>query len=327
MSSHNTPKAETTINIAAENDLLAELTSAAELWLETIVSAVSAVRDPAPILAALETIERTVSQARARSAPLISALKQNGMPRSLGANGAADLLRDRLRIRPADARSRVRVAVAFADNETAGLRTTAEALRRGQITHEHAVVIERAVRRMPKSASERQKTNFEIELNDLARDRDPRACEEQAGKKLSVMDPEKARNKRGEKRILILRRRADGMTELRAVLDSAGDAALRAALDPLSGPRRSATGESTDPRPLAQRRGEALVRACEQALVEMRRSPDHRGDRLRNRPSGRVRAQRMPATGASGAVHPARRARAQARIKGEAPGRLIRNDR
>ncbi|MFL6130056.1 MAG: DUF222 domain-containing protein [Mycobacteriales bacterium] len=58
----------------------------------------------------------------------------------------------------------------------------------------------------------------------------------------------------------------DGGSWLRGRLDAEGTAVLRAALDPLSGPRPS-TVDGPDLRPAGRRRGEALVEVCRRVLA------------------------------------------------------------
>jgi Domain of unknown function (DUF222) len=303
MSSHHATTAEVATSPPVSADLLAELISASELWLETIASAVAATAERIPDLTALEIIEKTISQARARSTRLIRTMDNAKVARSLGATSTADLLRRRLRVRLTDARARVRVAATLPNGGAAGLETTADALARGHITHDHAIVIERAIRRMPKSASARQRLEFEAELNEIAGTADPGECEQRARKKLRAMNPRAgAGRSEHDKPRLTLRHREDGMTELRAVLDSTGGVVVRAALEPLAAPNRPGD-DVPDCRPVAQRRADALVETCERALEDIRRSARHRSGSVKAGSGGHRGGRRQHPTAAKSTHH------------------------
>lgn len=69
----------------------------------------------------------------------------------------------------------------------------------------------------------------------------------------------------------------EGGAWLRGRLDPTGTAVLRAALDPLSGPRPSAA-DGPDPRPPGRRRAESLVEVCRRVLTQGE-LPDSGGER------------------------------------------------
>jgi|GEM_PF-4143490 len=249
----------------ADSASAGDIRAATELWLETIATSLGDTSNPAHVLEMLSMVERAINQARALTAGAIRALDRPEVWSAFGASSAVDLLRDRLRIRRTEAGSRLRIAKICSETNPDQRRQAACGLIDGRISQDHAVVIERALRKIPKPATLDQRRLFEVDLVNMAHGADPLECEKYANARLTDMKQEDPPAKRPNgRRSLTFRQRPDGMTELRVVLDADGEATLRAALDRLASAKGITPARGR--RPLTVRRADALVQVCGQVL-------------------------------------------------------------
>jgi Domain of unknown function (DUF222) len=186
------------------------------------------------------------------------------LARRVGARTVADVLRGRHRVHPAKAREQVRVAAAL-DGE---LADTKAALLAGEVSYEHAAVIVTTIAGLHADVPADSRKQAEAVLLEAALTLDPQQLGK-LGRHLQATvnpDPDDDDQLRRAKRTLWMRERADGMTDLHAVLDPEGAALAAAALDPLAKPQPAAEGRP-DPRPAGRRYADALVEIFRKVLT------------------------------------------------------------
>ena len=202
--------------------------------------------------------------------------------RRLGATSTTGWLRHRLRLRPAEAKSRVELAnrlrvgesddgpVDFAANVataagSGSMPATAAALAEGDVSLEHAGVIARTMVELPGGLSTEQERVAESTLAGWAREHDPVTVGRLARHLIHALDTESLEEREQRtyhRREVRFSEIADGSTRLSGRLDAESAAMVRAALDPLAAPNPGSDGER-DPRTAGQRTADALVElAC-----------------------------------------------------------------
>jgi hypothetical protein len=189
---------------------------------------------------------------------LIAEADARGVAGQLGAPSTAALLRERLRIRPGEAASRVRLAGDWQ------LAATRAALSAGQITVGHARVVEQTVSRLPDEVREDAET---VLLREAATF-DPGQLHRLGRHIRHVVDPDAlAREEQTavSRRDLSLSDRGDGTDEVRIIFEHEASAKLLSALDPLAAPHPAEDG-ARDPRPAGRRRADALVELLDRFL-------------------------------------------------------------
>ncbi len=249
------------------------LTTVAEapLWSLGAAELIELVREAGAVVAAAQAVlMHAVREADARDALVAE-----------GATSSAAWLRARLRLAPSEAAGVVKTARALA-----GLDTTAAACADGRIGPGHAGVIARTVADLPPAAGLRAAA--ERDLVEHAQAFDPVQLSRIGRRMLAAADPDaveageadalaRAEQRAARTTDLALTPDGEGGTWLRGRLDAEGTAVLRAALDPLAGPRPAAA-DGSDTRPAGRRRAEALVEVCRAALAAGG-LPDSGGDR------------------------------------------------
>ncbi len=171
-----------------------------------------------------------------------------------GATSTAGWLRDRLRLRPAEAKRRVLLGAAL-DGE---LAATGSALRSGAISLDAAAVIRRAVTDLPIESPARGQA--EAFLLEQAAVHGPDGLARLGIHLLHVVDPEaleQLEERARASRELEVSDRPDGISTVRVRAEREAVATLLSALDPLAAPAPAADG-THDLRSPARRRADAL---------------------------------------------------------------------
>jgi hypothetical protein len=201
---------------------------------------------------------------------LVGEADARGALTAQGASSSAAFLRHRLRLSPAEASSCAKTA-RVVRSLAAG---TGAACTDGRITATQAAVIARAVADLPagpvRAEAERTLLEHAVTYDPVVLGRLARriAAHVDPGREEAADAAALARaQERAARRVeLSLSPDGEGGSWLRGRLDAEGTAVVRAALDPLAGPRPS-TAEGPDPRPPGRRRGEALVEVCRRVLA------------------------------------------------------------
>ncbi len=172
-----------------------------------------------------------------------------------GATSTPGWLRERLRLRPADAKRRVQLCAAL-DGE---LTATGAALRSGAISIDAATVIHRAVTDLPVDSPARGQA--EAFLLEQAAVHGPDGLARLGTHLLHVVDPERLEQLEERARAtreLWVSDRPDGTSTLRLRAESEAVATLLSALDPLAAPAPAAD-DTPDLRSPTRRRADALI--------------------------------------------------------------------
>ncbi len=204
--------------------------------------------------------------------------------RRLGASSTTAWIKDRLRLRPGEAKARVDLAhrleldaaagpVDYAANvgTTAGGRSmpaTAAALAAGEVSTEHAQVIAKTMVELPGGLSTEQERAAEADLAGYARQFDPVTLARLGRHLIHTLDTEtlEEREQRAHRRRQVhLVDLGDGSTRISGQLDTENAAVVRSALDPLAAPNPAADG-TQDSRTAGQRMADALVELASRSL-------------------------------------------------------------
>jgi hypothetical protein len=236
--------------------------------------------------ATIERCEVLAARQAAIGLRLVREADARDLGRRLGATSTVGWLRHRLRLRPAEAKTRVELAhrlrvgdpadgpVDYAANvgSAAGsgsMPATAAALAEGAVSVDHAGVIARTMVDLPGGLSTEQEQVAEANLAGWAREHDPVTVGRLARHLIHALDTdtlEEREQRAFQRRELRLSDTADGSTRISGRLDAESAAMVRAALDPLAAPNPGPDGER-DPRTAGQRTADALVelarRSCE----------------------------------------------------------------
>ncbi len=213
--------------------------------------------------------EELVRREYAASLELITELDSRNVAVELGYSSLGELLRDVLRISPAEARRRIvhaeavnEVALVSGGVVPAPLPATAAALGEGVLGSDHVEVIVRAVRELPPHVPAASREIAERTLVDAARTVDPRTLTTLGRDLRTILDqdgrPPDDRELAEPVNELHLTTRRDGRLVLRGEFDREASALITTALSPLAKPR-PADDTGPDQRSAAERHGDALV--------------------------------------------------------------------
>ena len=237
------------------------------------------------LAATIERCEALAARQAELSLRLLREADGRDLGRRLGAASTTAWIKDRLRLRPGEAKARVDLAhrldpdaaagpVDYAANvgTTAGARSmpaTAAAMVAGAVSAEHARVIAKTMVGLPGGLSTEQEKVAEANLADWARQYDPVTVAKLGQHMIHALDTqtlEEREERAFRRRQLHLVDLGDGSTRVTGQLDAESAAMVRAALDPLAAPNPAADG-TQDPRTAGQRTADALVelarRSCD----------------------------------------------------------------
>jgi hypothetical protein len=214
--------------------------------------------------------------------------------RRKGASSTPAWLRDRFRLRPADAKWHLNVANRIAAAADGGpvdyaanvngpptgreMPATGAALAAGEISEQHAVVVAKAMAKLPTTLAPEAAAEAERQLAAYARQFDPAALAKLADCLVDALLPDTLEDDEEDavdKREL---RFSDLTGRLSGRLDPEGLALVRAMLDPLAAPRPSEDGEKDDRSP-ARRMADALVEIARRVLNQGEWLPAEHGNR------------------------------------------------
>uniref|UniRef100_UPI000379E63C HNH endonuclease signature motif containing protein n=1 Tax=Actinopolymorpha alba TaxID=533267 RepID=UPI000379E63C len=214
----------------------------------------------------LVSLEALSAQLEAVQLQVIREADRRDLGASVGATGTAALLSSLLRMRPEHARA----AVKLANDLDTVLPLVQLALNAGEISADHARVIAKAIRDLPKEAGQETRAEAEQVPVEHARVFDPKDLAGLGKAVLNAVDPELADKvlakklaeeeaKAARQRELTLYDDPNGSgTHIRGKLDPVTADMLRTALEPLSKPLPT-TADGPDPRSAAQRRGDGFA--------------------------------------------------------------------
>ena len=197
------------------------------------------------LLSVLRELETQHRRLAAVDQHLIAEIESRGLAGQKACRSTAALLGQLLRISPAEASARLRVAAAQAD---------------GSISAVHARIITHTIDRLPAAVQADYDTSLEQFLVAKARLFEPRLLAQVARRICDTLDPdstgsdEKDRQRRRELRI---RRRADGSARIEGELSAICAEAVLAVLESLGKPKPEADGVK-DARTAGQRNHDAL---------------------------------------------------------------------
>ena len=234
--------------------------------------------------ATIVACEALAARQAALSLRLLREADGRDLGRRLGASSTTAWLKDRLRLRPGEAKTRADLAhrldlhaaegpLDFAANVSTAagkgsLPATAAALARGQVSVDHAQVIAKIMVGLPGGISAEQERVAEVEVAGWALAHDPVTVARLGGHLIHALDTdtlaereERARRRRDLRWIDT----GEGTTRISGQLDTEYAAIVRAALDSLAAPNPAADG-SQDPRTAGQRMADALVELARRSL-------------------------------------------------------------
>jgi hypothetical protein len=179
-----------------------------------------------------------------------------------------EFLRQRLRLSPSEAKSRIRAAKELVESvgpsgETipAALPETGAAAANGALSLDHARVISRAVEKLPTGLDSEVRADVETQLAKHAHELDPAQLTVAARRIHTVLDPDGSLDEdRPARRELTFVRDVGGCDLLRGRLDVEGAAIVRTAIDAVSAP------QPADTRSPARRRADGLIELCRRYL-------------------------------------------------------------
>ena len=228
---------------------------------------------------------RLSAQVAALSLAAVAEVDRRGAGTSGGATSTGNWLSGALRMRPEHAAR----AVKLARDLDGDLAATGIALRAGAISADHAQVIARAVRDLPKEAGQQTRAAAEQFLLDQARVFHPKDLARLGRKVLEVVDPEladrvlarqladeEAKAER-EREVWLYEDPYSVSTWLRGKLDPVTTEMLRTALEPLAKPMPT-TADGPDPRSRSQRLGDGFAELLRRYL-NAGASPTQGGER------------------------------------------------
>jgi hypothetical protein len=236
------------------------------------------------LAATIARCEAVAARQAALGLRLVREADARDLGRRLGASSTTAWLRNRLRLRPGEAKLRVDLAnrlrvgdqaegpVDYAANvgSVAGGRSmpaTASALAAGAVSVEHAAVIAKTMVDLPGGLSSEQERVAEAHLAAWAAVHDPVTVGRLGRHLVHAVDTqtlEEREQRAFHRRELRFSEVADGSTRIFGRLDAESAAMVRAALDPLAAPCPGPDGER-DPRTAGQRTADALVELARRA--------------------------------------------------------------
>jgi len=227
------------------------------------------------LLDLLRGVEVQTRQAAVADQALIAELDARGAAADLAARSTAALLRDVLRVSPAEAKARCTAAADLAPRRAftgevlpAVFPAVAAAQAAGVLSVEHAAVIRREISKLPTQLRVEHGGEVEQFLVEHAHRYCPLVLARLARHTRDVLDPDgtladQAHAERVRSGVLMVRR--DGTGRLTVQLTPQGLAVARAVLDVLSAPR-PADADGPDPRTAAQRMHDAVADCLERIL-------------------------------------------------------------
>lgn len=235
----------------------------------------AAARSDEELVAGIADCESVIRAALMWQAEQIAESEQRGLHTEAGARSMPVWLREMLNIHAGDAKSRVVVARAVTDRTEPGglpqapsLPATAGVFRAREMSLAHAKVIVDGIAALPPWTSAERRAEAEELLAEEAKVLSPRELEVLARRIRYLLDQDGALREEQnqiERRELHLTTGRDGMTVLKGRLDRETGAKLRAALEPLAGPRAQDTGER-DVRSAGKRNADAFAELLETSL-------------------------------------------------------------
>ncbi len=237
------------------------------------------------VVEVLQELEALAAQVAALSLAAVAEADRRNHGEAAGATSTGNWLSGALRMRPEHAARAVKLA-----RELDGdLAATGIALRAGVISADHAQVIARAVRDLPKEAGRQTRAAAEQFLLDQARVFHPKDLARLGRKVLEVVDPEladrvlarqladeEAKAERGRE-VWLYEDPYSVSTWLRGKLDPVTTEMLRTALEPLAKPMPT-TADGPDPRSRSQRLGDGFAELLRRYL-NAGASPTQGGER------------------------------------------------
>ena len=205
----------------------------------------------------------------AASLELLAELDNRDVAAEVGYSSMAALMRDVLRISPAEARRRLSHATAVTEVPMisggvtpAPLPATAAVLREGVLGPDHLDVITKVMREVPLHVPDADREVAEHTLVDAAHSMDARTLTKVGHRVRAWLNEDGAppddRELAEPLNELHLHTRANGRLVLRGEFDPESSALITTVLSPLARPRPS-TDAGPDPRTAAERNGDALV--------------------------------------------------------------------
>ena len=217
---------------------------------------------------ALVACEVLAARQAALSLRLIREADARDLGRRQGASSTTAWLKDRLRLRPGEAKARVDLAHRLDGGGHRSMPATATVLAAGAMSADHARVIAKAMVALPGGLSSEQERVAESELVGWAQTYDPATVANLGRHLVHALDVEslEEREDRAHRdRDMRFVDHGDGMQRFGGRGDTEAIALLRTALDPLAAPCPAADG-TPDPRTAGQRMFDALIelarRAC-----------------------------------------------------------------
>jgi hypothetical protein len=218
------------------------------------------------LLTELETAARRLAFAGIR---VTADIDSRNIAREQAGVSTTEFLRQRLRLSPSDAKSRVRAARELVGSATpagetvlAHLPTTADVISEGAISLDHVRVISRAVEKLPTGVDPGVRAEAETRLATDARSLDPAQLSIAARRVHTILDPDGVLDSdRPDRRELAFVRDAGGCDLVRGRLDAEGAAIVRTAVDAISTP------DARDTRSSSRRRADGLIELCRRYLA------------------------------------------------------------
>ena len=244
------------------------------------------------LIGPLDELEALSCQLPALRHRLLARLQVEATPQQMGAKNWKDVLAQRWRISPAEARRRLNDAALLAPRRSLTgeplapvLAAAAAAQAHGLINAEHVEVIRKAVAKLPGFVDTATADQFEVDLVRMAVGAGPKDLQDSAELALFLLDqdgPEPDDTERARKRSVTKhKQREDGMTPLTAELTPEAAALIEAVYakfaapgmcnpddeEPCTSGTPSQAQIDNDHRTLAQRQHDALVAVLRIALM------------------------------------------------------------
>jgi hypothetical protein len=263
--------------------------------LDDAISQVSVAADTAiwglsdeGITGAVERCERMRAGLHSFLLSLVREADGRILGRRSGAASTAAWLTGRFRIRPGQARAWVQLANSVAEPDevtdyaanSSGPRTgrelveTGQALAAGQISPEHAAVVDKIMAKVPREVEVERASQAEADLAGYCRKFDPATVAKLGDYMLELMREETLDDEEGDRYRRRNLRLDDHTGGISGQLTREGMAMLRSALDQLAAPNPAADG-TPDERSAGQRLADALVELARRAIASDEFASNH----------------------------------------------------
>lgn len=248
----------------ASNPVVAAFRAATAMLAELPVWQLSSV-DVADLCADLETERRRFDYGLLR---VLADLDKRNVAEEQAGIPTIEFLRQRLRLSPSEAKSRIRAAAELIESEApsgeripAILPDTAAGVADGALSLEHVRVISRAVEKLPSGLDFETRSEVETQLASHAHTLDPAALTVAARRVHTNLDPDGVLDEdKPARRELAFVRDVGGCDLVRGRLDVEGAAIVRTAIDAISTP------DPQDTKSPARRRADGLIELCQRYL-------------------------------------------------------------